>query len=238
MRHPPTIALVALWPKQWSICRDLSYKICGVVPIGRRSRTRAKTSLFFHLSAFFHFTRWETFFASQAISMNVIAGIWTLPIGVATYTMAGGIKATILTDYAHNIIVYVLILTCMFVAYATSSLLSSPGAVFDALQESYTKCTSCRKFWRRGPDHVKPDWYPAWRCRLTSAFGSTVDAQLFQKAIAASPKATLPGYFVGSLAWLAIPFGLATIIGLACRAIENNPSFPTYPRPMSELEYC
>jgi urea-proton symporter len=73
---------------------------------------------------------------------------------------------------------------------------------------------------------------------LTSAFESTVDAQLFQKAIAASPKATLPGYFVGSLAWLAIPFRLATIIGLACRAIENNPSFPTYPRPMSELEYC
>jgi len=88
-----------------SICRDLSCKICGVVPIGRRSRTRAKTSLFFHPSAFFHFTRWETFFASQAISMNVIAGIWTLPIGVAIYTMAGGIKATILTDYAHNIIV-------------------------------------------------------------------------------------------------------------------------------------
>jgi len=27
MRHPPTIALVALWPIQWSIYRDLSFKI-------------------------------------------------------------------------------------------------------------------------------------------------------------------------------------------------------------------
>src|SRR5277367_6695272 len=27
MRHPPTIALVALWPKQWLIYRDLSFKI-------------------------------------------------------------------------------------------------------------------------------------------------------------------------------------------------------------------
>jgi hypothetical protein len=52
MRHPPTIALVALWPKQWSLYRDLSFKIrvfalrdkrslfpsvpsVGVVPIAR-----------------------------------------------------------------------------------------------------------------------------------------------------------------------------------------------------------
>jgi hypothetical protein len=27
MRHPPTIALVAPWPKRWSISQDLSYKI-------------------------------------------------------------------------------------------------------------------------------------------------------------------------------------------------------------------
>jgi hypothetical protein len=27
MRHPPTIALVALWPKQWSIYRDPSFKM-------------------------------------------------------------------------------------------------------------------------------------------------------------------------------------------------------------------
>jgi hypothetical protein len=39
MRHPPTIALVAPWPKRWSISQDLSYKIrvftlvTGVVPI-------------------------------------------------------------------------------------------------------------------------------------------------------------------------------------------------------------
>lgn len=52
---------------------------------------------------------------------------------------------------------------------------------------------------------------------------------MFQKVIAASPKATLPGYFIGRLAWLAIPFGLAR------RAVETNPSFPTYPRTMSEL---
>lgn len=168
--------------------------------------------------------------------MNVIAGIWTLPIGVAIYAMAGGIKATILTDYAHNIIVYVPILTGMFVVYATSSSLGSPGAVFDALQEAARRAPVAGN---SGGEYLIMSSQTGILLGvvvLTSAFGSTVDVQLFQKAITASPKATLPGYFVGGLAWLAIPFGLATTFGLACRAIENNPSFPTYPRPMSELE--
>lgn len=34
--------------------------------------------------------------------MNVIAGVWLLPIGVVIYTLTGGIKATILTDYSHT----------------------------------------------------------------------------------------------------------------------------------------
>lgn len=37
--------------------------------------------------------------------MNVVAGIWMLPVGVTICTMAEGIKAKVLTDYAHNIIV-------------------------------------------------------------------------------------------------------------------------------------
>ena len=168
--------------------------------------------------------------------MNVIAGIWTLPVGVAIYTMAGGIKATILTDYAHNIIVYVLILTGMFVIYATSDLLGSPGAVYDALQDAAQRAPVGGNAGGQYLTMSSRTGILLGVVVLTSAFGSTVDVQLFQKAIAASPKATLPGYFIGGLAWLAIPFGLATTFGLACRALENNPAFPTYPRAMSALE--
>ena len=88
---------------------------------------------------------------------------------------------------------------------------------------------------------------------LSAVFGSTVDVQLFQKAIAANPASTLPGYMVGGLAWFvnsspymfplesdplrfAIPFCLATTFGLAARALENNPAFPTYPNPMTAVE--
>ena len=63
-----------------------------------------------------------------------------------------------------------------------------------------------------------------------------MDIQLFQKAIAADPSSTLPGYMIGGLAWFSIPFCLATTFGLAARALETNPAFPTYPRFMTEVE--
>ena len=69
-----------------------------------------------------------------------------------------------------------------------------------------------------------------------AVFGSTVDIQLFQKAIAADPASTLPGYMIGGLAWFTIPFCLATTFGLAARALETNPAFPTYPRLMTDVE--
>lgn len=45
----------------------------------------------------------------------------------------GGIKATFLTDYVHTLVVMTILFLFGFTAYATSDLLGSPGAVWDAL---------------------------------------------------------------------------------------------------------
>lgn len=81
-----------------------------------------------------------------------------------------------------------------------------------------------------------------------AVFGSTIDVQLFQKAITADPSATLPGYMVssvshlchlghhmlkrdppqiGGLSWFSIPFCLATTFGLAARAMQGLPEMHT-----------
>lgn len=39
----------------------------------------------------------------------------------------------------------------------------------------------------------------------------------------------MKGYVAGGLAWFAIPWLAATTMGLAALALENTPSFPTYP---------
>jgi Na+/proline symporter len=57
-----------------------------------------------------------------------------------------------------------------------------------------------------------------------------MDTGYFVKAFAASPKAVVPGYIVGGIAYFAIPWGLGTLMSSVALGLENNPVFPTYPR--------
>lgn len=45
-------------------------------------------------------------------------------------------RATFLTDYIHTVVILVIIFIFAFTTYATSDLLGSPGAVWDALQKA------------------------------------------------------------------------------------------------------
>ena len=49
--------------------------------------------------------------------MSTAAACFLIPIGVVLYTIAGGIKATFLTDYAHTVTIVIIIL--MFVSTCT-----------------------------------------------------------------------------------------------------------------------
>jgi hypothetical protein len=52
-------------------------------------------------------------------------------------------------------------------------------------------------------------------------FGTVfTDQAYWQSAIAARPSAAVRGYLLGGLAWFAIPFTLATSLGLACLALQ------------------
>jgi Na+/proline symporter len=73
---------------------------------------------------------------SALTGMNVIAGVFLLPVGVIIYTLLGGIKATFLTDYLHTIIIYAMVLTGMFIMYTTSDILGSPDRVYELLREA------------------------------------------------------------------------------------------------------
>jgi hypothetical protein len=55
---------------------------------------------------------------------------------VVTYTMVGGLKATILTDWAHTFILLIILIIFALTAYASHDVLGSPGAVYDLLVEA------------------------------------------------------------------------------------------------------
>lgn len=162
--------------------------------------------------------------------MNTIAAIFLFPVGVMIYTLFGGIKATFLTDYIHTIAIVVIILTFAFTSFATSDLLGSPVAVWEAVKQA-------------GIDHPvsgnADGSYLTMHSRhggiffvinIVGNFGTVfLDNGYWNKAIASSPAAALPGYIAGGIAWFAIPWLTATTMGLTCLALESSPSFPTYP---------
>ncbi|KAK7701929.1 urea active transporter [Diaporthe eres] len=169
--------------------------------------------------------------------MHTVAAIYLLPVGVVAYTLVGGLKATILTDWIHTFILLVIIIIFSLTAYASSDVLGSPGAVYDLLVSAALD---------HPVDGNKDGSYLTMRSKegaiffvinIVGNFGTVfLDNGYYNKAIAASPVHALPGYILGGLSWFAIPWLTATTMGLSALALESNPRFPTYPDRMSEAD--
>ncbi|KAI1801565.1 Na+/solute symporter [Daldinia bambusicola] len=169
--------------------------------------------------------------------MPTIAAIYLLPVGVIAYTLVGGLKATILTDWIHTFILLILIIIFSLTAFASSDRLGSPSAVYDLLVEAA---------FSHPVEGNAQGSYLTMRSRegavffvinIVGNFGTVfLDNGYYNKAIAASPVHALPGYILGGLSWFAIPWLTATTMGLSALALENTPAFPTYPNRMSEAD--
>lgn len=169
--------------------------------------------------------------------MHTVAAIYLLPVGVVAYTMVGGLKATILTDWMHTFILLVIIIIFSLTAYASSDTLGSPGAVYDLLLKAADL---------HPVEGNKNGSYLTMQSRegaiffvinIVGNFGTVfLDNGYYNKAIAASPVHALPGYILGGLSWFAIPWLTATTMGLSALALESNPAFPTYPNRMPDAD--
>ncbi|KAM7200653.1 Sodium:solute symporter family domain containing protein [Naviculisporaceae sp. PSN 640] len=169
--------------------------------------------------------------------MHTIAAIYLLPVGVVAYTLVGGLKATILTDWIHTFILLIIIIVFALSTYASSDLLGSPSAVYDKLVEAAL---------RHPVEGNKGGSYLTMQSRegaiffvinIVGNFGTVfLDNGYYNKAIAASPVHALPGYILGGLSWFAIPWLTATTMGLAGLALESSPTFPTYPERMPDAD--
>lgn len=62
--------------------------------------------------------------------------VYLLPVGVVAYTLVGGLKATILTDWAHTFILLIVLIIFALTTYASHEVLGSPSAVYDLLVQA------------------------------------------------------------------------------------------------------
>lgn len=145
------------------------------------------------------------------------------------YTAVGGLKATFLTDFLHTLVALVLII------YFTLAILTHDAV--GGLSGLWEKVMATAS------ENYIPGNYQGSLLTMKSKdsiiwgldlkFGNlalvVMDTAFWQKSFATEVNATVPGYNLAALAIFGIPWGLGTVIGLACRALHNSPIFPTYP---------
>lgn len=166
--------------------------------------------------------------------MHVVAACLLLPLGTVIYTIFGGIKATFLTDYIHTVVIVVIIMVFAFTAFATNNELGLPGAVYDKIR---AVAAAAPVSGNAGGEYVTMKSRGGgifFVVNIVGNFGTVfLDNGYWNKAIASSPAAALPGYVLGGLAWFAVPFLTATTMGLAGLALQDSPLWPTYPNPLT-----
>ncbi|TFK47109.1 Na+/solute symporter [Heliocybe sulcata] len=166
--------------------------------------------------------------------MPIIAACFLLPIGIAAYVVFGGLRATFVCDWAHTVVLFAIIYTFLFRTYTTSELTSPPSNLWHLLQDAAAQV----------PVQGNQDGsYVTMKSNQGLVFGAATilsgfsgvfcDQGYWQRAIASHPASTTKAYMLGGLSWFAIPWGFASCLGLAARALQSNPAFPTYPNPLS-----
>ncbi|KAL3818345.1 hypothetical protein ACJIZ3_004250 [Penstemon smallii] len=168
--------------------------------------------------------------------VNIYAASFLIPLGVIIYTLAGGLKATFLASYIHSVIVHVVLVIFVYLVYVSSSELGSPSIVYKRLLEVASKTRSCQDPISHvgqscGP--VDGNYKGSYITMLSSGglvfgiinivgnFGTVfVDNGYWVSAIAARPSSTHKGYLLGGLVWFAVPFSLATSLGLGALALD------------------
>jgi len=68
--------------------------------------------------------------------MNTVAACFLIPLGVSVYVLAGGMRASLIADYSHTVVLYAILLAFAFTVYATSPILGSPARVWELLREA------------------------------------------------------------------------------------------------------
>eukprot|EP00250_Pteridium_aquilinum_P010974 c19756_g1_i1 orf=325-2298(+) len=167
--------------------------------------------------------------------MNIYAASFLIPLGVIVYTLHGGLKATFLASYLHSVFVHVVLVIFLYLVYTSSSKLGSPSAVYKKLAALTNESQDCSELKHLGQacGPVSGNYLGSYITMLSSGgfifgiiniignFGTVfVDNGYWISAIAARPSSTHKGYLLGGLVWFAVPFSLATALGLGALALD------------------
>ena len=153
--------------------------------------------------------------------MDISLAAFLIPIGVMIYTLVGGLKATFVADYMHTIIIFITILTFVAAVYINTDITGGIEGMYNKLVEaaklSPVEGNAAGAFLTM----ASAGGLMFGIINIVGNFGTVfVDQAYWQRAIAAKPSSTVKGFLLGGICWFAIPFTLATTMGLTAVALD------------------
>ncbi|KAI0011411.1 urea active transporter 1 [Xylariaceae sp. FL0662B] len=168
--------------------------------------------------------------------VNVYGAIFLIPLVVAAYVIAGGLRSTFIADYAHTVILFVALFVFCFSMYAASGVGAGGniGRFYDLLRQASERMP-IRGNYNGSYLTFKSDDGLVFAVDLLVAGFSNVwlDQAYWQRAIASRPETSTKAYLFGGMAWYGIPFSFGTAMGLGCAALTSTATFPTFPNPLT-----
>ncbi len=162
-----------------------------------------------------------------AAVVNALTGIdvyiaaFLIPIGVIAYTLFGGLKATFLAEYFNTAFIFVVVLIFVSAIYFTNEDIGGISGMFEKLSEAAVMSPVEGNAAGSFLTLASVGALIFGIINIVGNFGTVfVDQSYWQRAIASRPRSVVPGFLVGGLAWFAIPFALATTLGLAAVAVN------------------
>ena len=153
--------------------------------------------------------------------INVYIAAFLIPIGVIAYTLFGGLKATFLAEYFNTAFIFVVVLIFVSAIYFTNEDIGGISGMFEKLSEAAVMSPVEGNAAGSFLTLASVGALIFGIINIVGNFGTVfVDQSYWQRAIASRPRSVVPGFLVGGLAWFAIPFALATTLGLAAVAVN------------------
>ena len=160
-----------------------------------------------------------------AAVMNTLTGIdisiaaFLIPLGIIFYTVFGGLKATFFAEYLNASFIFVVVLLFVFVIYFVSPDIGGVAGMYEKLVQASVLNPVDGNLQGSYLTMVSIGALIFGIINIVGNFGTVfVDQSYWQRAIAARPGAATGGFIIGGLVWFAIPFTLATTLGLAALA--------------------
>ncbi|KAF0464844.1 Na+/solute symporter [Gigaspora margarita] len=161
--------------------------------------------------------------------LNVLSGVdfyislFLLPFCVVIYKFIGGVKETFIVDYVNSTVILIIILYFAFVVYGSSSYIGSPYKMYNLLVNFSSQNEVSGN---EGGSYVTLSSSQGLQFGIISTIGNFgtifVDNAYWQRAIAVRTSSTVKACLIGGLSWFAIPFTLATTMGLSGIALVED----------------